>query len=59
MRETNLWRQFWNMVVAIGHAVTGWEQCDERSLCNGEIHYCQKRSGHFGKCKTCFGREFN
>lgn len=47
------------LIVDLWHDFTGWEQCNEKLGGEDGLFYCQKRLGHPGKCKTCFGREFN
>ncbi len=48
-----------DLLISFWCVLTRFVQCDERLLTQGEAHYCQKRLGHSGKCKTHFGREFN
>lgn len=59
MRPESLLQKIKNIFVDMWYACIRYEQCDERLAAHGEVHYCQKRKGHDGKCKTCFGREFN
>lgn len=55
----HIMRKLITLIVDVWHVITGWEQCDERLSVHGEVHYCQLKRHHNGRCKTCFGREFN
>ncbi len=52
-------RMFWNLLSDMWSAITGQERCNEKLFTQGEIHYCQKKLGHKGRCKTYTNREFN